>query len=95
MNINSLLGNKILDRLKLKASADNKMNIGHMKTSAYEGIENTVGKKRKCWLPAFSPFPTMFSKGLFLRVIINALPDNKDLHLYKLIEFADSKINIA
>ena len=20
------------------------------------------GKRRKCWLPAFSPFPTMFSK---------------------------------
>ena len=30
------------------------------------------GKRRKCWLPAFSPFPTpfptMFSKGLFLKV---------------------------
>ena len=22
------------------------------------------GKRRKCWLPAFSPFPTMFSKAL-------------------------------
>ena len=27
------------------------------------------GKWRKCWLPAFSPLPTMFSKGLFLRVL--------------------------
>ena len=27
------------------------------------------GKRRKCWLPAFSPFPTMFSKGDFLRVM--------------------------
>ena len=27
------------------------------------------GKRRKWWLPAFSPFPTMFSKGLFVRVI--------------------------
>ena len=27
------------------------------------------GKRRKCWLPAFSPFPTMFSRGLFLRVV--------------------------
>ena len=26
-------------------------------------------KRRKCWFPAFSPFPTMFSKGLFLRVV--------------------------
>ena len=24
-------------------------------------FENIVGKRRKCWLPAFSPFPTMFS----------------------------------
>ena len=27
------------------------------------------GKWRKCWLPAFSPFPTMFSKGFILRVV--------------------------
>ena len=27
------------------------------------------GKRRKCWLPAFSPFPTMFSKGFFFRVV--------------------------
>ena len=26
------------------------------------------GKRRKCWLPAFSPFPTMFSKGSFHRI---------------------------
>ena len=26
------------------------------------------GKRRKCWLPAFSPFPTRFSKGFFFRV---------------------------
>ena len=27
------------------------------------------GKRRKCWYPAFSPFPTMFSKALLLRVV--------------------------
>ena len=26
------------------------------------------GKRRKCWLPAFSPCPTMFSKGFFFVV---------------------------
>ena len=33
-------------------------------------VENIVGKgeRRKCWLSPFSPFPTMFSKSLFLRV---------------------------
>ena len=27
------------------------------------------GKKRKCWLPAFSPFPTMFSNCFFFTVV--------------------------
>ena len=27
------------------------------------------GKRRKCWLPALSPSPTLFSKAFFLRVI--------------------------
>ena len=26
-------------------------------------------KRRKCWLPAFSPFPTKFSEGYFFRVV--------------------------
>ena len=26
-------------------------------------------KMRKCWLPAFSTFPTMFSKGFFFRAV--------------------------
>ena len=25
-----------------------------------QSVENTVGKKRKCWLPAFSTFPSVF-----------------------------------
>ena len=25
------------------------------------GFENTAGKRRKCWEPSFSPFPTEFS----------------------------------
>ena len=33
-----------------------------------ETVENIVGKRRKCWLPAFSPFPSMFLKALCLRV---------------------------
>ena len=41
----------------------------------FQRIENNVGKeenpgyhgkRRKCWLPAFSPFSTMISKGIFL-----------------------------
>ena len=29
------------------------------------------GKRRKCWLPAFSLFPTIFLNGCFLRVILS------------------------
>ena len=32
-------------------------------------VDNIVGKRRKCWLPAFFPFPTMFSEGFFLRFL--------------------------
>ena len=32
----------------------------------FHGVKNIVGKGEKCWLPAFSPFPTMFSKVHFL-----------------------------
>ena len=31
-----------------------------------EGLE-TLRKRRKCWLPAFSPFPTMFSEVFLIR----------------------------
>ena len=32
-------------------------------------VEKHCGKRQKCWLPVFSPFPTMFSKGFFHRVV--------------------------
>ena len=32
---------------------------------AFNRAENIWGKGRKCWLPALSPFPSMFSKFLF------------------------------
>ena len=51
------------------------------------------GKRRKCWLPAFSLFPTIFSKAFFSRgvksrdcvVIVNYLTDSPDFKraLYK------------
>ena len=31
----------------------------------FDRIENVVGKGKECWEPAFSPFPTTFSKGIF------------------------------
>ena len=36
-----------------------------MREFLHERVKNIVGKGAKCWLPAFSPFPTMFSKTSF------------------------------
>ena len=38
----------------------------------FDRVENIV-KKKKCWLPAFSPFPRLFSKGIFFRVVKKGL----------------------
>ena len=54
---------------KLKAFADDKITVAQMMVSAFERIENIKGKRRKCWLPAFSPCFTMFSKGIFLGIV--------------------------
>ena len=45
-------------------------------------------KKEKMLSPAFSPFPTMFLKGSFLRTI-NAFPNQKILDTSKLKVFTD------
>ena len=37
--------------------------------SVFCKVENTVEKAENAGLPAFSPFPTMFSKGFLLRVV--------------------------
>ena len=37
-----------------------------------EGCEKTLGKRRKCWLPSFSPFPTMFSTSSRREIVILA-----------------------
>ena len=69
VNLNPLPNNTFLDWSKFKAFADDKINV-NLKTEILFGIgRKHLWKRRKCWLPAFSPFPTMFSKGLFFRVV--------------------------
>ena len=62
-SFNSVPNDKILDATKLKAFADGKINVAQMMISVSVRARKHCGKRRKCWLPAFSPFPTMFSKG--------------------------------
>ena len=66
----------------MKAFADDNINENEKFQFILGRVENIVGisihsgkgrkhygKRRKCWFPAFSPFPTLFSKGYFLKVI--------------------------
>ena len=57
---NSLPNDKILDRSKLKLFADDKINFVEKLKPVLGWVENIVRKGRKSWLPASSPFPTMF-----------------------------------
>ena len=65
--------NKILDQTKLKAFGDNKLNVTKMIISAFDRVENIVGKgeiactSNFLLVQAISAFPTMFSKRFFPR----------------------------
>ena len=53
---------KTLNLTKLKVFDFDKLSVSQMMIS----VEKLVGKGKKCWSPAFFPFPTMFSKALFV-----------------------------
>ena len=67
--LNPLPNDKISDATKLKAFGDDKLDIAKVKISLFDRVEKHCGKERKCWLPTFSPFPTVFSKAFFFRVV--------------------------
>ena len=69
VSVNSLPNDKFLYWFKFKAIADNKIIVDEKMDFVLGTVENIAGKRRKCWLPAFSPFPTMFSKGFFPRIV--------------------------
>ena len=65
----SLPNDKSFDSSKLKIFADSKINVTEKLKFVLGRIKKHCGKRRKCWLPAFSPFLTLFSKGYFLQVV--------------------------
>ena len=69
ISLNPLPNDKILDPSKFKGIADNNLNVNENLKFALGKDRKHCGKRRKCCLPAFSPFPTMFSKGFFPRVV--------------------------
>ena len=82
---NSLPNNKNLDMTKLKAFADDKLNIARIMISLYDGVENTMGKGKNAGYQYFLLLP-VFSKTFFFRVAqaISLFPHNVfRRHLYQ------------
>ena len=65
---------KISDLTKLKALGDDKSNYLKMMISPTDRLEKHFEKRIKCWLPAFSPLPIIFSKAFSP----GSLPHNPD-----------------
>ena len=64
--LNSLPNDKILHWSKFKAFADDKIDVTRKKKKfVFGSVENSVGKGEN----AGNLFPTLFSKGFFLRVV--------------------------
>ena len=63
------LPNKILDRSKLKAFADDKTNVNEKFKFCLGRVENNVGKEENTGYQYFLLFPTMLSKALYFRVV--------------------------
>ena len=61
--INSLPNNKILDRFKLKAFADNKINATEIWKFVLGRAENIVGKGENAGYQHFLLFPQCFQKA--------------------------------
>ena len=56
--------------MKFKAFADDKLDFIKMTICLLDTKSRKhCGKRRKCWLSTLSPFPTVFSKAFFFRVV--------------------------
>ena len=67
MLVNPLLDDKILDRSKLKQSADDNSKFHETSGKFSKWVENTVGKGEIACYEQFLLFPTVFSRVLFSR----------------------------
>ena len=86
--LNSLPNDKIFDWSKLKTFADDIIKKPKMMIFVFDRIENVAGEMPKSWLPAFSPFSSIFSKGFLLGVAKNLDYVVKiELNLYLICQF--------
>ena len=61
--INSLPNNKILNLTKLKAFADDRINVAQMMISVFDTVENIVGKGENAGYQHFLLFLQCFQKA--------------------------------
>ena len=59
-----LLLNKQQQLSGFKPYADNEIKVAQKFKFVFKKGRKHCMKRRKCWLPAFSPFPTIFSTAL-------------------------------
>ena len=62
--LNSLPNDKILDMTKLKAFADDKINVAQIMISVFDWVEDIVGQGENASNQHFLLFPQCFQKGL-------------------------------
>ena len=55
----------MLDWSELEACVDNKIHVTLNFKLAFKRVETIGRKRRKCWLPAFSPPTVVFKRLLF------------------------------
>ena len=65
----NLPNDKILEITKLKAFADNKINVDQMMISVFDRVENNVGKGENAGCQHFLLFPQCSQKASFLEVV--------------------------
>ena len=67
MTFNSLPNDNSLALTKFKDFTDDKIIVTQKLKLALGRVENILRKGKKCWVPAFSPFSTIFSKAFLSR----------------------------
>ena len=58
-----------MDLTKSKAITDDISNVVKKAEVVFDRKENNAEKGKKCWIPTFPPFLTMFSKAFFVKVV--------------------------
>ena len=85
----SLTNDKILDVTKLKAIADDKLNVAKLTVSLFYREEyNLQNREKRRWLPVSFPFTIVFSGAFFFRVVKrkDCVPKNCAISCFKVVK---------